>query len=72
MAASPREGRGKKRARGVKNDQEGSQGPFHFVFWEKSGDAMGSGRDAKRGNDKQRNACSEVKGGRQRGHLCKT
>lgn len=40
MAAPLREGRGKKRARGVKNDEEGSQGPFHSVFWEKSGEAM--------------------------------
>lgn len=45
----------------MKNDEEGSQGPFHFVFWEKS-EAMGSGRDVKRGNDEQRKAYSEVKG----------
>lgn len=32
MAASPREGREKKRARGVKNDEEGSRGPVSFRF----------------------------------------
>lgn len=37
----------------MKNDEEASQGLFHFVFWEKSGEAVGSGRDAKRGNDEQ-------------------
>lgn len=44
--------------RGVKNDEEGSRGPFHFVFWERSGEAMDSGRDVKSGNDEQRTACS--------------
>lgn len=42
-------------------DEEGSRGPFHFVFWERSGEAMDSGRDVKRGNDEQRRAWSGEK-----------
>lgn len=62
MVASPHEGSDS----GVKNDEEGSRGPFHFGFWERSGEAMDSGRDVKGGNDERRKACSGVKGGRQK------